>query len=421
MNATIITVGDEILIGQVVDTNSAWLATQLIGLGVDVREILSISDKEAAIIEALERAFVLSDLVFMTGGLGPTKDDITKKAIANYFGVEMFFHEPTYEVIKALFKRFNRTMSESHKEQCFMPTNAQILPNNMGTAPGMMFQKGEKLLFSMPGVPYEMKAIFNDNIHSILKEKIGTSAYIFHRTLMTVGQGETTLADQIQYIVDTFPPEISIAYLPGLGSVRLRITGKSGDPSIKEAVNYFAGLIENEVAYYVYGYENESLEAAVKRLIDAKKWTLATAESCTGGYLAHRLTSIPGSSSYFQGSVVSYSNSIKQSLLGVKAETLVTFGAVSEETVLEMANGCKNRLQVDVAISISGIAGPDGGTPEKPVGTIWFAIAYPGEETKAYKLAASKDRLKNIEYTANVIMGKLLRKLAGKKISLPVS
>lgn len=421
MNATIVTVGDEILIGQVVDTNSAWLGSQLVSLGIDVAEIRSISDKEEPILEAIGTAFQQSDLVFMTGGLGPTKDDITKKAIAKYFNASMVFHEPTFEVIKAMFIRFNRSMSESHMEQCYMPDNAVILPNNMGTAPGMLFHQGEKMLFSMPGVPFEMKAIFEDNIKEILIQKTGNTAFIHHRTLMTVGQGETALADKIQYIVDTFPPQISMAYLPSLGSVRLRITGKSTSPSIKEEVEHYASLVEKEVDYYVYGYDNETLEDAVKRMIDQKKWTLATAESCTGGYLAHRLTSIPGSSSYFQGSIVSYSNTVKQNLLGVKAQTLDSFGAVSEETVLEMAEGCKNRLNVDIAISISGIAGPDGGSPEKPVGTVWFAIAYPGENTKAYKITASKDRLKNIEYAANVIMGKLLRKLAAKEFSYRLS
>ena len=408
MKATIITVGDEILIGQVIDTNSAWLGGELNQLGVDVVEILSVSDKAVAITDALDRAFGISDVIIMTGGLGPTKDDITKKTIADYFGVEMYFDEATHDKIKALFERFGRTMTDMHKVQCYMPKNATLLNNDMGTAPGMMFAKGEKLLFSMPGVPFEMKYIFENGIKAVLHARNEGKSFVFHKTIMTSGIGESFIAEKVEHISDGFPEGLSLAYLPSLGSVRLRITGKGTRPGIKDDVLRYAGIIEKEISKYVYGYDNEALESAVKRHFDKLGWTLATAESCTGGYLSHKLTSIPGSSSYFQGGVVSYSNELKMKLLGVKKETLENHGAVSEQTVIEMANGAKKLNGASVGIGISGIAGPDGGTPDKPVGTIWYAIALPDDTTNAYLLKATKDRGKNIEYTATMVMSRLL-------------
>ena len=237
MKAIIITVGDELLIGQVVDTNSAWLGNKLNGLGLDLVEIRSVSDKSDAIVEAIGTSFANANIVIMTGGLGPTKDDITKKAIADYFGVEMIFHEETYDRIVAIFEKFGKTLSEAHKDQCLMPTNAQLLRNNLGTAPGMMFEHGGKFLFSLPGVPFEMKGIFENEMVAILKEKIGTSYYIHHRTIMTAGEGETFLADQIEDLLEQFTDEISIAYLPSLGTVRLRISGKSTFIGIRNFVD----------------------------------------------------------------------------------------------------------------------------------------------------------------------------------------
>lgn len=409
MKAIIITVGDELLIGQVVDTNSGWLGGKLNGLGLDLIEIRSVSDKSPAIIEAIGKAFENAEIIIMTGGLGPTKDDITKKAIADYFGVEMVFHEETYKRIVAIFEKFGKGLSDSHKDQCLMPTNAQLLKNNLGTAPGMMFENGRKLLFSLPGVPYEMKGIFEDEMFPILKAKIGTSYYIHHRTIMTAGEGETFLADQIEDLLEHFTSEMSIAYLPSLGTVRLRISGKSEFIGIKDSVDKAYEAISDRLAKYVYGGENESLEEALLRLCKVNNLTLSTAESCTGGYLAHRITSVPGSSVFFQGSVVSYSNSIKMNLLGVKADTLDSHGAVSKETVSEMAIGGQKLLGTDICIAISGIAGPDGGTIEKPVGTIWFGLAYKNRPVYAFRVSATKSREKNIEYAANVAMTKIIR------------
>lgn len=412
MKAIIITIGDEILIGQVVDTNSAWLGTELNALGCEVVRIVSVGDGAGAIRKALDDSWADADVLILTGGLGPTKDDITKKTIADYFGTGMRFDEPTHEKIKQLFQRFNRPMTDLHKEQCYMPENAVLLDNDMGTAPGMLFSKEDKLLFSLPGVPYEMKYIFEHGIKPMLEEKNKNSFFVYHRTLMTAGIGESFLAEKIAHLAEDFPSEISLAYLPSLGSVRLRISGKSTRPEIRKEVEHCAGILEEAVKKFVYGYDNEPLESAIKITFDRLQIGLATAESCTGGFLAHKLTSIPGSSSYFQGGVVSYSNDLKMKLLGVSPQTLSEFGAVSEQTVKEMAEGAKRINGADVGIGISGIAGPDGGTPEKPVGTIWYAIALPDGRTEAYLLKATKDRSKNIEYTSTMVMSRLLSLLS---------
>lgn len=410
MKCTIVTIGDEILVGQIVDTNSAWLGVNLNELGVDVIEILSVSDKDAAIKEALDRSLKASDLVLVTGGLGPTKDDITKKSIAEYFGVSMYFHQETFDRLTAIFAKFNRPTSEAHKAQCFMPENAKVLTNEMGTAPGMLFEHNDTVLVSMPGVPFEMKYLFNTHLVPLLKAKIGDSHVVYHKTIMTYGEGESILADKIEEVVSTFPKGISIAYLPSLGYVRLRISGKGGVELLPQ-VDAYTEQIVDRIQSNVYGYDNEFMEEAVKRLCIAKNLKLGTAESCTGGFLSHKLTSVPGSSAYFLGGVVSYSNDVKVKQLGVKPETLASFGAVSSETVVEMAEGCLAVLDTDIAISLSGIAGPDGGTAEKPVGTIWIALAQKGFETKSIMIKASKDRINNITYAANVAMGMILRRL----------
>ncbi|HMP28797.1 MAG TPA: competence/damage-inducible protein A [Saprospiraceae bacterium] len=408
MKCTIITVGDEILIGQIVDTNSAWMGKELNKLGADIIEILSISDNKDAIMEALDRAFQQSELILMTGGLGPTKDDITKKSIADYFGVGMSFHQDTHKRLEAIFAKLNRSLAPSHLEQCNMPDNATILINEMGTAPGMLFTKGDCMLISMPGVPHEMKYIFSTHIAPMVFEKTNDKYIIIHKTIMTFGQGETILADMISDIVDQLPEGISIAYLPSLGFVRIRVSGK-GENGIKDMVEILAYKIADRLSPYVYGYDDEKPEECVMRLFKEKALTLATAESCTGGHLGHKLTSVPGSSSYYQGGVISYSNELKMNLLRVKPSTLQQFGAVSSETVKEMAEGVIELTNADVGISISGIAGPDGGSIEKPVGTIWLGLAKKGADTYTVKINATKDRLKNIEYATNLALGRLIK------------
>jgi nicotinamide-nucleotide amidase len=280
----------------------------------------------------------------------------------------------------------------------------------MGTAPGMLFKHGEATLISMPGVPFEMMHIFNAHIVPLVKQRLGDSVVIAHKTIMTYGQGETFLAEMMGDLATNIPVGLSIAYLPSLGFVRIRITGK-GDQSTRAKVDAYADCVAATVMPHIYGYDDESPQQAILRLAKQKDLTLSTAESCTGGRLGHVLTSVAGSSAYYVGGVVSYSNALKQTLLGVSQDTLSTHGAVSEQTVIEMAEGANNRLGSEVAISISGIAGPEGGSPEKPVGTIWIGLAQQGKPTEAIKINATKDRLKNIEYATNVAMGRLLKRL----------
>jgi nicotinamide-nucleotide amidase len=398
MDATIITIGDELLIGQVIDTNSAWIGTELNDLGVQVIERISIGDDHDAIIHALNEAVSKSRIVLMTGGLGPTKDDITKKAIADFFGDKMVFHEPTWDRIQRLFKRWGRETTEEHREQCYMPSHAELLPNKMGTAPGMMFRHGEVIIVSMPGVPYEMKYIMEHSIFPLLKS-MNEGYEIYHRTIRTIGEGESRLAFKINDLVEALPDHIKVAFLPSLGQVRIRLTGRGSNvKQLKESVDHQVGIISERLKDYVFGYDVETIEEVIGKLAKARKLTIGLAESCTGGSISSRIVSVSGASEYYAGGIVSYSNEIKMSVLGVKEETLEQYGAVSEETVIEMALGAREVLNCDIAFSISGIAGPNGGTPDKPVGTVWMACT-DGKRTETYLLKAGKDREKNIIYS----------------------
>ena len=400
MTAQIITIGDEILIGQVIDTNSAWMGEQLNKQGIQIDKIVSISDTHEAITSAVSQAFEETDLILVTGGLGPTKDDITKKALADYFGVGMVFNESTYNRIQRLFDKFGRTLTPAHKEQCYMPTNADIMTNKMGTAPGMWFEKDGKVLVSMPGVPYEMKYLMEHEVLPKVKETFQGKP-IAHRTILTVGEGESRLAAKLEEdFVSKLPENIKIAYLPGLGSVRLRLTGTGDDENVlHNLLDKKQKELTNLIPEFVYGYGKDTLEEVLGRLLKEKRKTMCTAESCTGGYLAHRITSISGSSAYFMGSVIAYDNQVKINQLNVNESTLETHGAVSEQTVTEMVKGALELLQTDIAVSISGIAGPTGGTPDKPVGTIWIAV---GDKNRieTHQLNLWKDRIKNIQYTS---------------------
>jgi nicotinamide-nucleotide amidase len=408
MNAILLTVGDEILIGQVVDTNSAWMGNQLNAIGVHVSEILSVSDDLAAIKEAIGYALNKADVVLMTGGLGPTKDDITKLAIAQYFNVGTVYSQETYDKIAKIFERFGKTMSESHKIQCYMPENAILVDNKMGTAPGMMFEQGTKLLFSMPGVPHEMKSIMKESVLGIIATKLPSNVHIYHKTIMTSGEGESFIADRIEPLIEQMPDYIKLAYLPSLGHVRLRLTGKHQDKeTLYKELDHYTKVIVDELGSIVYEYDNVSLEEHLKNLLNEKGLTLSTAESCTGGNIAHMITSIPGSSSYFLGSIVSYSNEIKSALLNVNTDTLSQHGAVSEECVKEMLVGLLNQTRSDLGISVSGVAGPDGGSKEKPVGTVWIAVGNKENVTTTLIKVNRGERSKNIEYASHVALNKL--------------
>jgi nicotinamide-nucleotide amidase len=404
MKAAILTVGDEILIGQIVDTNSAWIGTQLNDIGIRVNRTISLADDYTEITEGIRQAINDHDIVFMTGGLGPTKDDITKKAIADYLGVEMYFDQGTFDRIHSIFERMGRTMSPHHHDQCLMPESVHLLRNSMGTAPGMRFEIGDKLLFSMPGVPYEMKTIMTDEIIPYL-DRQGYTQDIHHHTILTSCTGETQIENMISDLVDALPDGIKIAYLPGIAAVRVRVSGY-GVP--QSDVEHHARMITARLGDIVYGEGQSSLPLEILKLATSKRCTVATAESCTGGLIAHKLVSPSGASAYFKGGIVAYSNDIKTQALSVSQSTLDQHGTVSEQTVIEMAKGCLKALESDIAISISGIAGPDGGTEEKPVGTIWICVAREDKQvTKLLK--AGKDRLKNMEIASIYAMDMLRR------------
>ncbi len=414
MNAFIVPIGDEVLIGQITDTNSAWIAQQLNLQGISVRHAMSVSDSHGEIIKALEYALSQADVVFVTGGLGPTKDDITKKAIADFLGVEMFFHDDTWLRIQKIFERLGRPTGEAHYNQCYMPEGVEILTNNMGTAPGMWFDVQGKVIISMPGVPSEMKYIMTNEALPRLKTRFAGSP-IAHRTILTAGTGETELADLLSDFEQNLPDGLKLAYLPAFAQVRLRLTGRMEDEIALHAIlDKKASEMEQIVSKFAYGRDEQNIESVIGDLLRAKGKTVSTAESCTGGLISHRITSIPGSSDYFIGSIIAYSYEAKKKHLGVSQNTLTEFGAVSEECVKEMVTGALAAMETDYAISISGIAGPSGSTPEKPVGTIWIAVGNQ-EKTITRKLSLNRNRAINIEYTANMALIMLLNFL--KKMS----
>ncbi len=399
MTVSIITIGDEILIGQIIDTNSAWMGERLNEIGASVETIYSVKDTKEGIVDALRAALQKTDVVLLTGGLGPTKDDITKKTIAEFLGTPMVFSEETWERIQALFKRIGRRhTTPAHKEQCYMPAAATLLLNKRGTAPGMWFENEGKVIVSMPGVPAEMKYLMEYEVLPKL-QKTFSGKPISHRTILTVGEGESRIAVKIEAIENNLPNHIKLAYLPGLGRVRLRLTasGKTKE-QLEHDLEEQVQAIQQTIPELIYGYERESLESAIGQLLKTRGMTVGTAESCTGGLLGHQISSVSGASGYFEGSIVAYSYRLKETLLGVQPDTLLKSGAVSEETVVEMVKGAIAALGTDIAISISGIAGPTGGTPDKPVGTIWLAIA-DKERAETLKLQLGKDRQRNVQYT----------------------
>ncbi len=406
MNVHILTIGDELLIGQVVDTNSAWMGRELNQIGAQVTGISTVGDGEKDILEALDRCFRSADVMLVTGGLGPTKDDITKKVIADFFEQKLEFHPPSFERIEGIIRRFGKKTTEAHRQQAFMPTGAILLKNKMGSAPGMWFEKDGKVLISMPGVPREMKAVMQDEVLPRLQKQFpGTP--IIHRTIRTVGEGESRLAARIADIEEQLPDFVKLAYLPGLGQVRLRLTAKGPDKAmLQKTLTEEAAKIEARISEFIFGYEDDTLEKAIGQMLKDRQLTLSTAESCTGGHLAHAITSISGSSAYFEGSVIAYANEVKMNLLGVNESTLSEHGAVSETTVREMVAGAVQLLGTDVAMATSGIAGPGGGTPEKPVGTIWIAAGN-GEKSLTKKLQLGRDRMVNIQYTTVAAMNLL--------------
>jgi nicotinamide-nucleotide amidase len=419
MTAHLLTIGDEILIGQIVDTNSAWMSRALNACGIAVTGKSSVGDTRQAIVDGIEHAAALAPIVIMTGGLGPTKDDITKKTLAEMFDSPMVFHEETHARIKAYFDKVGRPMSPAMVGQATLPEKATILPNKVGTAPGMWLEREGVVLISLPGVPFEMEYLMAHEVLPRLQARFQTRP-IAHRTLLTAGEGESNIARRIEAFEDGLPAHIKLAYLPALGQVRLRLTGIwEGDwvPTAEAALNAELDTkiadLEALIPDLVYGREEENLQQVVGKILLAQGKQFGTAESCTGGYVAHLVTSVPGASAYFPGSVVSYSYEMKSKLLGVKAETLAQQGAVSEAAVREMAEGALDALGVDVAVAISGIAGPDGGTPDKPVGTVWMAVS-DRSRTVTLKQVFGRDRLKNIQLTGTYALNLVRKFLLGQ-------
>jgi len=410
MLAEIITIGDEILIGQIVDTNSAWMAQQLNAIGVKVKQITSVSDDADHIIEALGQAEKRARIILITGGLGPTKDDITKFTLARYFNMGMRRDTAVLEQVEEIFKRSNRPMIESNIKQADVPEGCTVIQNKNGTAPGMWFDHNENVIVSMPGVPFEMMYMMEEEILPRLK-KLFDLPFIYHKTILTAGLGESFLAAEIADIEDSLPATIKLAYLPKLGQVRLRLsTTGPNEAKLKEEVEIYAQQIIAKLKSYVVAEDDIALEKVILDVMDKKGLSLSTAESCTGGYIAHLLTKHAGSSSVFAGGAVAYSYELKESILGVQEETLAQYGAVSEQTVKEMAKGAITHFNTDYSVAVSGIAGPGGGTEDKPVGTVWIAVASRTKVVARLFLFGNK-RIQNIERSASAALGMILKQL----------
>ena len=410
MIAEIITIGDELLIGQVIDTNSAWMAEQLNLAGIRVHQITSISDNQQHILTTLREAGNRAQLILVTGGLGPTKDDITKQTFCKYFDSPLVFSEAAYKNVEKLFAARGIAVTELNRLQAMVPADCTVIANRNGTAPGMWFEKEGCIYVSMPGVPFEMKAMMEEEIIPRLMNKL--NQVILHRTILTEGIGESILAALIEPWEDALPPFIKLAYLPQPGMVRLRLTASGTDRNIlQQAIQKAEKDLLPLAGKYIFGYDNDTIESVVGDLLRKKGMTLSTAESCTGGNIAQLITSIAGSSDYFKGSVVAYANEIKEQLLGVPHQVLAENGAVSEQTVIHMARGARSQFKTDYAIAVSGIAGPGGGTAEKPVGTTWIAVATP-TEIVAQKFLFGDHRGRNIRKASVAALNMLRAKLA---------
>jgi nicotinamide-nucleotide amidase len=413
VKAEVLTIGDEILFGQITDTNSQWIGAELTQIGIRLVRKTSVGDNEADILAALAEAESRADLILITGGLGPTKDDITKKTLCKYFDTELVINEDALALITEFFTKRGREMTELNRQQAALPRVAQYIKNSWGTAPGMWMERNGKVFVSMPGVPFEMKNLMTKRLLPKFQAYFQTPV-IYHKMIRTVGIGESFLAERIEAWEDALPPHIKLAYLPHFGQVRLRLTATGSDllslqAEVQAEVDKVLPLIENNV----FGFDQDELETVIGTLLKERGQTLVTAESCTGGYVAHLITKVAGSSAYYLGSVVAYSYELKTSALGVQQQTLNDFGAVSEQTIKEMAESARTRLGSTYAVATSGIAGPDGGTPDKPVGTVWIACAGPNG-TVARKLMLTNLRETNIQLTATYTLD-LLRKVILEK------
>jgi nicotinamide-nucleotide amidase len=411
MIAEIITIGDEILIGQIVDTNSAWMAQKLNLAGIKVKQISSVSDDRQHILEALNESKNRADLILITGGLGPTKDDITKKTLAEYFNSGYRLDQEALDNVRRIFLKYKAPLLEINIKQAEVLDNCITLLNLNGTAPGMWIENEGKVFVSMPGVPFEMMYMMEEQVIPKIKQAFNLPV-ILHHTILTAGIGESILAERIESVEDSLPEHIKLAYLPKLGTVRVRLSGNGQNEEIlKNEISVYAKRIVEKVHEFVIAENDTPIEKVILDFMAARNLSLSVAESCTGGYISHQITQHPGSSMVFLGGAVTYSNSLKISILGVSEKTLNNFGAVSEETVKEMSEGAKSAFHSDYSIAVSGVAGPDGGTIEKPVGTVWIAVTGKTKTiTKTYNFG--NKRTQNIERsgtTALTLLYKLMK------------
>ncbi|MEO6668479.1 MAG: CinA family nicotinamide mononucleotide deamidase-related protein [Ferruginibacter sp.] len=400
INVSIITIGDELLIGQVIDTNSAWMAQELNKAGIRVKRRVAVGDIADDIWKSLDEESMHADIILITGGLGPTADDITKPLLCPYFNATMMVDEATLANVKYLFEMvFKRPITERNLKQAEVPDNCKVIQNKRGSAPGMLFEKDGKLFISMPGVPHEMKGMMEHDVIPFITKQF-TLPHIAHRTLITFGIGESMINDMILDFENALPSHIKLAYLPNYGMVRLRLTSCGDDQTLVETeIDQCFSALQHLVKAHMITNKDEPMEQVLGNLLLQKNKTMCTAESCTGGYIAHLITSVAGSSAFYDGSVVSYSYKAKEDLLGVQETTLLEKGAVSEEVVLEMVKGALQRVKANYAIAVSGIMGPNGGTVDKPVGTVWVAVGN-NEKNLTRKFHFRFERKLNIQLTA---------------------
>lgn len=408
--AELLTIGDEILYGQIVDTNSQWMSVELDKVGIKVVRKTTVGDIESEIITAFAEAEKRADVILITGGLGPTSDDRTKPCLAKYFNCEMKINEEALAEVTEFFKSRGRELTELNRLQAALPTACEKITNPVGTAPGMWFNKGDKVFMSMPGVPHEMKKMMTEQVIPRLSKKYQLPV-IHHKVIRTIGLGESFLAEKIADWENALPEHIKLAYLPSLGEVKLRLTGfGSSLAQLETETNKLTESLKEIIGQFIYGYGEEPIEVVIGHLLKERKLTLSIAESCTGGYLSHMITSVPGSSEYFLGTMIPYAYEIKMRQLGVKPEILEKYGAVSEPTIIEMANIVRAKFNTDIGVATSGIAGPGGATADKPVGTIWIAYS-DKHHTVTRKLQLSKDRMINIRMASVAVLNLIRQSL----------
>lgn len=413
MKADIITIGDEILIGQIIDTNSAWIAARLGEIGVSIRRKYSIGDRREEIIEAVNESLAKSEVTIITGGLGPTKDDITKRVLAEIFDSEMVCNKATYERVERMMAARGIAFNDLNKGQAMVPECCTVLPNHKGTAPGMWFEKEGHVAVSLPGVPFEMEGLMTEEVLPRIQSHFALAAVV-HKTAITYGLAESMMAEHIAPWEDALPPHLHLAYLPSPSQLRLRLSAydMEREQAEKEIDEQFAKLLPLLGDYFV-GWGDTTVQSAVAELLLKEGATLSSAESCTGGVIASKFTAMSGASEYFWGGVVSYDNSVKENLLGVSRENLEQYGAVSEQVARQMAEGVRRACGTTYGVATTGIAGPTGGTPEKPVGTVWMAVATP-THTIAKVVVHGKVRAVNIERAATAAINMLRLELKNK-------